>query len=63
MQRHTGEDWLILRQRKATYEAAKQAKPDRWKNRKTRCWDHIREVWLNPSKTNKLEVKSLKLAA
>jgi len=40
MQRHTGEDGLILRQRKATYETAKQAKPDRWKNRKTRCWDH-----------------------
>jgi transposase InsO family protein len=48
-QRHRGEDAAILAARKRLYEAAKQARPERWSGN-TRNWSPIDEVWLNPSK-------------
>lgn len=47
--RHRGEDQAILEQRKAVYEAAKAAHPERW-SQSTRNWDRIESVALNPSK-------------
>jgi putative transposase len=48
-QRHRGEDIAILAARQRLYEAAKQARPERWSG-ETRNWTPINEVWLNPSK-------------
>lgn len=48
VQRHTGEDVALLRQRTAVYEQAKANKPERWSGN-TRNWSHSNEVWLNPS--------------
>lgn len=48
-ERHRGKDLEILNKRHALYQAAKNRFPQRWA-RKTRCWDPIREVWLNPEK-------------
>ena len=47
--RHRGEDHAILEQRKAVYEAAKEAHPERW-TRGIRNWNHIGSVTLNPGK-------------
>lgn len=46
-QRHQGEDGVILERRKALYEKAKKAHPERWTG-KIRCWQPVAEVWLNP---------------
>jgi len=46
-QRHAGEDQVILAQRQKVYERAKQKHPQRWSG-KTRNWDTIEEVYLNP---------------
>lgn len=51
-QRHCGEDTAILAQRQATYQAAKNARPERWTGRQTRNWDPVTEVWLNPDKSD-----------
>ena len=48
-QRHRGEDIAILTQRKALYEAAKANSPERWSG-KTRNWEHLSTVYLNPTK-------------
>jgi len=48
--RHCGEDKLILEKRKEVYEEAKQKNPERWASGKTRNWEPIQEVALNPSK-------------
>jgi transposase InsO family protein len=50
-QRHDGLQDDILKQRKAVYEQAKTACPQRWTGT-TRTWDPIGEVWLNPDKKN-----------
>jgi transposase InsO family protein len=47
---HYGEDILILEKRKEVYEKAKQKNPIRWASGKTRNWEPISEVTLNPSK-------------
>ncbi len=47
-QRHQGQDGEILQKRKVVYAQAKECKPERWKNRNTRRWCKIKEVWLNP---------------
>lgn len=47
--RHEGKDEAILAQRDVIYEQAKQRNPRRWTG-KTRNWDCITEVWLNPEK-------------
>ena len=46
-QRHEGLDLEILAQRKAVYEAAKAAHPQRWSG-SARNWEPVGEVWLNP---------------
>jgi len=46
-QRHNGEDVEILRQRKEVYEEAKRRNPKRWSG-KTRNWEPVGEVILNP---------------
>ena len=48
MQRHTGEDKVILEKRKKTYEAARLKNPNRW-SKDIRNWDHIDTVYLNPA--------------
>jgi len=48
-QRHRGEDSDLLGQRKAVYERARQQNPQRWSG-KTRNWNPVEEVWLNPPK-------------
>ncbi len=44
--RHCGEDILILKNRKAVYETARENNPNRWSG-KTRNWDKIESVKLN----------------
>jgi len=55
-QRHRGEDQGLLKQRAAVYEAARQRNPQRWSG-KTRNWDPVKEVWLNPPKENQAEIR------
>ena len=47
--RHCGADKLILEKRKEVYEEAQQRNPSRWASGKTRTWEPIQEVALNPS--------------
>jgi len=49
-QRHAGLDVKILQQRQAVYERAKAENPERWSG-KTRNWDPIQTVSLNPDKS------------
>ncbi|NYT66801.1 IS3 family transposase, partial [Alcaligenaceae bacterium] len=62
-QRHVGQDVEILKQRHAVYEAAKRTQPQRWKGRKTRNWNPINEVKLNPCNDQTKQAEELKLAA
>ena len=50
--RHEGLDKMILAKRSAVYEKARLAKPNRW-SRKTRNWQSVAEVFLNPQKPSK----------
>lgn len=61
-QRHDGLDSELLRQRKALYEAAKAAHPERWSG-STRNWERTNEVWLNPPKELCAEKPSMAKAA
>ena len=61
-QRHAGLDAELLEQRKAVYEAAKAAHPERWSG-STRNWARAGEVWLNPPKELCTEAPSLAKAA
>ena len=47
--RHTGKDHAALAKRKRIYEAARKRHPERWSG-KTRNWEHIDVVRLNPEK-------------
>ncbi len=49
-QRHRGEDQALLNKRKALYETAKSAKPERWSG-KCRNWKRPTVVCLNPQKS------------
>ena len=49
-ERHAGKGEEILNRRKAVYEAAKVAHPERWNGRSTRNWDNIDKVFLNPDR-------------
>ncbi len=62
-QRHSGRDQDILKNRKSVYEAAKLARPDRWRNRSNCNWDSIEEFWLNPPKEHCSNRAVLKSAA
>jgi transposase InsO family protein len=48
-QRHRGEDRALLASRDQVYEIARAARPDRWSGR-TRNWQPIGAVWLNPER-------------
>jgi len=48
-QRHRGQDKDILNKRKTIYAQAKAKNPQRWSG-KTRNWEHIKEVALNPGR-------------
>ena len=61
-QRHNGEDHDLLAQRAQVYERAKARYPQRWKNRPTRNWRPVGDVWLNPDKENQ-KSNNLRLAA
>ena len=50
-QRHTGEDIAILAKRDQVYQTARANYPQRWSG-KTRNWEPIKEVLLNPDKVN-----------
>jgi transposase InsO family protein len=47
--RHIGKDSDVLESRKSVYLKAQAENPERWSG-KIRNWDHIKEVFLNPSK-------------
>lgn len=47
--RHRGQDGEILARRDQLYEAARAANPERWSGR-TRNWQPIGSVWLNPER-------------
>ena len=44
--RHSGNDKVILENRKRVYEIARTKNPSRW-SRETRNWKKIEEVYLN----------------
>ncbi len=48
-QRHCGEDCALLDSRHQVYQRARAARPERWSGR-TRNWQRIGEVWLNPER-------------
>lgn len=48
-QRHSGNDIVIMENRKAVYSEAYQRHPERW-SRKTRNWDLPESVTLNPDR-------------
>jgi putative transposase len=58
MQRHNGLDEKILQQRDDVYQKAKARLPHRW-SRRTRNWEKIKEVLLNPEKCKTEELKLL----
>jgi hypothetical protein len=47
----SGADADLLKQREAMYEAARLRNPQRWSG-KTRSWDPVTDVWLDPPKEN-----------
>jgi putative transposase len=54
--KHIGQDFDILKARKLIYESAKLKHPDRW-SKNTRNWDPVTEVYLNPTKQMRDELK------
>ena len=50
-ERHTGREQSLLDQRKAVYEKARAARPERWA-KSTRNWEPIKEVVLDPAPTD-----------
>lgn len=59
-QRHTGQDFEILKNRKLVYILARMQNPSRWSG-DLRNWDHVGEVYLNPEKS-KSEIKQNQVA-
>jgi transposase InsO family protein len=55
--RHYGRELAILENRHRVYQKARRRRPDRW-TRKTRNWEPVRLVWLNPEKKKKLSATS-----
>lgn len=60
-QRHRTEDQAILAQRDEVYKAARRENPKRWSG-DTRNWDHVAEVWLNPTNEEQVEPSETKVA-
>ena len=61
-QRHRGEDVALLQSPRAVYESARQQRPGRWSGR-TRNWDSVKEVWLNPPKEHQADKEDKPKAA
>ncbi len=61
VQRHDGEDKAILEQRKGVYEEARKLHPERWASR-TRNWDHVAAVELNPGNEHTVNIGMKKAA-
>lgn len=61
-QRHCGQDREILKKRRELYETAKSLHPERWSG-KTRNWNYIEEVWLNPYEEKNEKLANSKKAA
>ncbi len=61
-QRHSGQDREILKKRCELYEMAKNLHPERWSG-KTRNWNYIEEVWLNPYEEKNKNLAKSKNAA
>jgi len=59
--RHKCHDKQLLVARREVYEAAKERHPERWSG-KTRNWDYIAEVWLNPPAEAKVSKNSVNAA-
>nr|VFK43361.1 MAG: hypothetical protein BECKSD772F_GA0070984_11449 [Candidatus Kentron sp. SD]VFK48774.1 MAG: hypothetical protein BECKSD772E_GA0070983_11411 [Candidatus Kentron sp. SD] len=57
-QRHGGEDTALLEKRQRLYEVAKARNPHRWSG-KTRNWNPVSEVWLNPPKEIRAKAEKL----
>jgi len=57
-QRHQGLDKALLEKRKQVYRQAKKRHPNRWSG-KTRNWDRLAEVCLNPDKPNPKTINHL----
>jgi transposase InsO family protein len=53
-QRHSGQEHPILKQRDTVYDAARKRNPERWSG-KTRNWQPVKEVWLNPPKEHQAD--------
>jgi transposase InsO family protein len=60
-QRHDGTDKAILTQRKDVYEKARKLHPERWAG-KTRNWDHVAAVELNPGNEHTVNIEMKKAA-
>lgn len=58
VQRHTGEDKVILDNRRAVYTQAKERYPERW-SKDIRNWDHVSEVRLNPERCKSQEERKV----
>ena len=56
-ERHRGLDHQVLARRHELYEQAKEQKPERWSGR-TRNWEPIGTVLLNPDREQKLEKRA-----
>lgn len=59
--RHSGREAAILAGRRALYERARAAHPERW-SRGSRCWTPVERVYLNPERSTP-SVKTAALAA
>lgn len=59
-QRHAGLDRAILLQRHQLFEQARKQNPQRWSG-KTRCWEYIDCVHLNPETKPKKEPKNVQI--
>lgn len=57
VQKHLGEDALLLAQRKVLYENAKRRNPARWSG-ETRKWEPVTEVTLNPEKPENTKLEA-----
>jgi len=56
-QRHRGQDEVILKKRKIVYTQAKEKNPHRWSG-EVRNWEYVREVKLNPDRSEQEREKA-----
>ena len=61
-QRHLGHDKDLLVRRRAVYQMARNAHPERWSG-KTRNWKWIDQVHLNPDRDMLIQIDEERLAA